>query len=240
MQLYLIRHAQSENNALYERTGSNLDRSMDPELTGLGIRQAQILAEFLTLGDPNQDGSPDPHNRQGFNLSHLYCSLMLRAVATGSIIARKLAIPLCGWVDWHEGGGIYLEDPLDANPIGYPGHNRDDLLERFPDLIVPTEIGQAGWWNRPFEERPQRWERASRVLAELQARHGGSQDRVAVVMHGGFYNYIMKTLLAIDRDLPVWFALSNAAITRIDFTDEMRLVYQNRLDFMPDELVSAG
>jgi len=92
MQLYLIRHAQSENNALYERTGDSLGRNMDPELTDLGRSQAQFLARCLAQGSPNLDGVDDPHNRLGFGLTHLYSSLMVRAVATGCIIAHIIGL----------------------------------------------------------------------------------------------------------------------------------------------------
>ena len=45
MTLFLIRHAQSANNALYDSSGSTIGRVEDPELTSLGVRQAQILAD---------------------------------------------------------------------------------------------------------------------------------------------------------------------------------------------------
>jgi 2,3-bisphosphoglycerate-dependent phosphoglycerate mutase len=241
MQLYLIRHAQSENNALWEQTGYSLGRSMDPELTDLGRSQAQYLARFLAKGNPNLDVIDDPHNRLGFGLTHLYSSLMVRAVATGCMIAEALDLPLLGWPDWHEGGGIYLEDETIGDLIGYPGNDHAYFHTHYPNLILPQDVNDGGWWNRPFEERPQRWERARRVLAELMDRHGDSSDRVGVVMHGGFYNYFIKTLLGIEQNQEVWFVMSNAAITRIDFSaEEVRLIYQNRLDFMPSELLSAG
>jgi 2,3-bisphosphoglycerate-dependent phosphoglycerate mutase len=241
MQLYLIRHAQSKNNALWEQTGDSLGRSMDPELTELGCSQAQNLARFLAQGSPNHASDDDPHNRLGFGLTHLYSSLMVRAVATGYVIAQALELPLLGWPDWHEGGGIYLEDESTGERVGYPGKDRAYFQAHFPSLILPQDLDDDGWWNRPFEERPQRWDRARRVLAELMKRHGDSNDRVGVVMHGGFYNYFIKTLLGIEPDQEIWFLMSNAAITRIDFSaEEVRLIYQNRLDYMPSELLSAG
>ena len=47
MQLYLIRHGQSTNNARWEAQ-ENYDtyRSSDPTLTEKGIRQAELLADF--------------------------------------------------------------------------------------------------------------------------------------------------------------------------------------------------
>jgi broad specificity phosphatase PhoE len=47
-------------------------------------------------------------------------------------------------------------------------------------------MGEEGWWNRPFEAELHRPERARRVLVELLQRHGGSNDRVAMVSHGAF------------------------------------------------------
>jgi 2,3-bisphosphoglycerate-dependent phosphoglycerate mutase len=254
MQLYFIRHAQSENNALWDQTGDNKGRSDDPSLTDAGYRQAQILADFLAQAGP---GAPpdawDPQNAAGFGFTHVYTSLMLRAVITGVVIARALDLPPVAWPDWHEGGGIYLDDEETGEPVGLPGRNRADFETHYPELILPEQLDECGWWNRPFETRPQRRERARRVLAELWQRHGGTHDRVAVVSHGAFYNYFLGALLDLpwreddpeeypesSKALPRvrWFLMNNAAITRIDFKSEVRLAYQNRLDFLPRELIT--
>lgn len=239
MQLYLIRHAQSENNALWEEASTRVGRSMDPELTPLGIKQAEVLADFLGRGNPDLALEEDLHNRSGFKLTHLYCSLMVRSVATAWRIGKNLDLPVVAWKDWHEGGGIYLDDELSGEPLGLPGKNRAYFQTHYPELVLPPELDEAGWWNRPFEQRPERWLRARRVFGELLLRHGSTEDRVAVVMHGGFYNYFLKTLLGISPELTVWFTLQNTAITRLDFlAEEVRVIYQNRLDFMPSRLIS--
>ena len=238
MELYLIRHAQSENNALWEQSGSNQGRNMDPGLSDLGSQQALALAQFLAQGNGSAGIEADFHNRKGFNFSHLYSSLMLRSVMTGAIIAEVLAVPLIAWPDWHEGGGIYLADQDTNEPVGQAGKDRAYFEENYPDLVLPADLGDEGWWNRPFEERPARWERARRVQRELFRRHGDTSDRVAVVTHGGFSNYFLKTLFETSPDQPLWFMFNNAAITRVDFNEEVRLVYLNRVDYLPEELIS--
>jgi 2,3-bisphosphoglycerate-dependent phosphoglycerate mutase len=241
MQLYLIRHAQSENNALWERTGAEAGRNMDPALSELGLRQAQVLARFMAEGSPGLASMEEFPLQPGFKLTHLYSSLMQRAVATGTFIANGLDMPLLGWLDWHEGGGIYLQDGASGALIGYPGMDYAYFRQHYPRLVWPSELDPGGWWNRPFEERPQRWERARRVLDELFARHGETDHRVGIVTHGGFYNYFVKTLLGISQELEMWFVMRNAAITRIDYIDqEIRFIYQNRFDFMPSELISPS
>ncbi len=239
MKFYFIRHAQSENNLLYNTTGASNGRSQDPELTETGRQQAEILARFLSRADSAPASKLTDHqNIAGFDITHLYTSLMVRAVATGAVIARALNLPLVAWEDLHETGGIFIEDAVTGTRTGQPGRNRANFATHYPNLILPATLGEAGWWNRPFEEREERPARAERFLQELLARHGGKEDRVAVISHGGFYNVLLRTIFKIERE-DCWFGLNNAAITRIDFdTEGVGLDYMNKVDFMPKELVT--
>lgn len=263
MQFYFIRHAQSQNNLLYDRTGSGSGRNEDPELTDIGCQQAQHLARFIQDAGPGaSDEIFDPQNKLGFGFTHLYTSLMVRSVSTGIAIAPELGLPLLGWKDLHEGGGIYLHDEETGEPVGLPGNNRAYLTTHFPSLVLEEEINEQGWWNQPFETRPERRERARRVIRQLLAQHGGTDRRVAVISHGGFFNHLMAVLIGLPErpdlspseasaqalaaenvilsaDREVWFTMNNTAITRIDITpDENRLIYLNRLDFLPPELIT--
>ena len=240
MRLYFIRHAQSENNHLWDQTGSNKGRSEDPQLTEIGRQQAKILAEFLRQAGPGSaPEARDAHNREGFGLTHLYTSPMVRAVETGLMVARALGLPLTVWRDLHEGGGIYLDDEETGLPVGLPGKPRRFFEETYPDLVLTDELKPEGWWNRPFEERPERAVRAQRVLTELLQRHGGTHDRVAFFSHGGFYNWFVNIVLKRPGPEGIWFVFNNVAITRIDFNEEwIDFVYQNRVNLLPPELVT--
>ncbi len=241
MQLYFIRHGESENNARWTRTGSSVGRSEDAELTDKGRQQAQIVAQHLVKKDD-------------LDITHLYCSLMVRAVATGTAIAEALDVPLVAWTDLHEGGGVYLKDEASGERIGQPGKPRTYFERHYPGLILPNSLGDDGWWNRPFEAHEIRPARARRVLDELLARHGGTNDSVILVSHGGFYNQFLGALLGFTPRERVWFAMHNTAITRIDFRREeeenadaerptgprdlVRIIYTNRVDFLPEDLVT--
>ncbi|MBI5305008.1 MAG: histidine phosphatase family protein [Chloroflexi bacterium] len=225
MQFYFIRHAQSANNHLYATTNSTLGRSQDPELTELGARQAKLLAQFIRASD--------------LNLTHLYTSLMIRAIETGVVVANAIGVPLVAWDDLHETGGIYLDDPATGGRIGQAGNNRAYFENRFPHLVLPATLGEAGWWHcRPFEEREWRPARAARVLAELLARHGGTEDRVAFFSHGGFFNYLLAAILKLPTLEAYWFECANTAITRIDFGERIEIAYVNRVDFLPREMIT--
>jgi 2,3-bisphosphoglycerate-dependent phosphoglycerate mutase len=238
MQLYFIRHAQSENNKLYEETGSWDGRNPDSELTELGHRQAQQLAEHLACtngGLPRRDFI----NRSSFGLTHLYTSLMVRAITTGSYIATALNLPLVAWEDLHEGGGIFVIDPETNERLGQPGKTRAELAARFPQLTLSHANGDDGWWNRPHESMEQQAQRAKRVMGELVERHGGTDDRVAIFSHGGFYNAILAELLGKQVEDGFWFNINNTGITRFNFEEAgIGLAYANRLEHLPADLIT--
>lgn len=239
MQFYFIRHAQSQNNLLWNMTGSSRGRSDDPALSEVGLEQAHLLAQLLRRRDPALiQNDSDYYNHAGFNLTHLYSSLMLRAVATGAIVADALDLPLVALDDLHETGGIYLEDEGTGQRIGRTGKTRAYFQERFPRLVLPETCGERGWWNRPFEEHEQAMTRAGRLWRDLLARHGHTQDRIAIFSHGDFYNCLLRTILRIGGS-DNWFGLNNTGITRIDMIDDcVHLVYANRIDFLPHELIT--
>jgi 2,3-bisphosphoglycerate-dependent phosphoglycerate mutase len=240
MQFYFIRHGQSENNHLWVNTGSNQGRHEDPELTSVGWQQAALLAEYLSQRVPVQDDAMlDWWNGTGFDITHIYCSLMMRAVATGNAVATALNLPLIGLRDAHETGGIYLEDPETGAKVGLPGRTRVYFEEHYPNLVLPDDVDDNGWWNRPFEEREERRGRAERLGAALLGHHKGTEDRVALISHGGFYNHILAAIMNLPDERDYWFSLNNAGITRIDFREDRIWVgYMNRVNFLPRTLIT--
>lgn len=233
MQLYFVRHGQSENNLLWEIHGYELGRSDDPDLTERGQLQAQAVAGLIASGHPQY---PCLGNPGGFGITHVYSSLMVRAAATGHAIADRLDLPLTSWPEVHETGGIYHD--IDDQQVGQPGKTRSYLKERFPRLILPDWVDENGWWNRPFEERTERIVRARKVVEQLYERHGGTDDKVVMVSHGGFYNYLLAALMDLPARNPVWYLLNNTAISRIDLNkDEVLVVYQNRIDHLGPDLL---
>lgn len=239
MQFYFIRHAQSTNNALWDKTHANLGRSDDPELTEIGWEQSRRLAKFLKTGNP-RGGHSTPTHQPGFGLTHLYCSLMTRAAATAWVVSQALDLPPVALEDVYEEGGIYSEDQETGQRIGLPGKTRAYFEKTFPGIVLPETLPEAGWWNeRPFEVGEARTERARRFVAALLKEHGHSDDRVAVISHGGFYNHVLAAITGLDARKGIWAVMYNTGITRIDFEPNfVDLVYFNRTDFLPADLVT--
>ena len=239
MQLYLIRHAQSFNNALAANGGPEASRHFDPPLSELGRRQAERLAEHLAQSDPTITTAPiDPQNRAGFGLTHLYTSLMARAITTGTLLAERLPrVQLRAWEDWHEEGGLYLNQA--GQFVGQPGPGRADFARDYPALVLPDSLAEGGWWNRPFEAEAGRPERAQRVLAQLLEEHGDTSHNVGVITHGGFIVHFLGALLGLTPPYPLGFLANNTSLSRFSITPAARhLVYLNRCEHLTAEMIT--
>jgi 2,3-bisphosphoglycerate-dependent phosphoglycerate mutase len=229
MRLLFIRHGQSANNALWDSTGANTGRSDDPALTETGRQQAALLAKYLS------------HSGNRFGITHLYTSLMIRSIETALAISDAIGLPVHSWEDLHESGGIY-NDGEDGSPIGLPGKTRTDFVTTYPGLILPESLYEAGWWNRPYESIESVPARAKRFLDDLLAKHGSTEDVVAVVSHGNFYRYFLAAALQMPNPHAVWFLMHNTAVSRIDFPVDLDVNvlvhYQNRIDHLPADLIT--
>jgi 2,3-bisphosphoglycerate-dependent phosphoglycerate mutase len=247
MELYFIRHGQSQNNANWGNP--DYRENPDPALTDLGVEQACLVAEFLK----NAQAITNPQrwniqNRLGFGLTHIYTSLMERAVYTAAPTARALGLPFAAWEEIHESGGIFGRDG-EVKLKGLPGKSRDYFEKHFPELGLPDHLDGTGWWNRPFETEEGCYKRAEKFLSDLIARHGDRdgqpEQRVAIFSHGGFFVHLMFVILKTPwrqgaNGMRSWFMMNNCAISRIDFDPEgtINIAYLNRTDHLPDHLIT--
>jgi 2,3-bisphosphoglycerate-dependent phosphoglycerate mutase len=241
MEFYIIRHAQSANNALLDQR----QRVQDPPLTELGYRQAEIVAQHLATGvDPEQkidapEGVTAAHGRQGYGLTRLYCSAMHRSLQTAWPIARAVGLVPEVWIDIHESGGIYLDHLEDGVIRGYPGKTRSEILAEFPDCTLPEGLTEEGWWRGSRETH---WECSGRAMkvAEKLSTWAGNGERVGIVTHGAFIDTLIKALMNQLPGRNLYYHHYNTAITRIDFNPEgvIDIRYINRFDHLPPELVT--
>ncbi|MBG0785056.1 MAG: histidine phosphatase family protein [Anaerolineaceae bacterium] len=242
LQLYFIRHGQSTNNVVMDegkREDYLFNRVTDPVLTEKGRRQADLVADYLAR--EVDGGHFDPQNRAGFGLTHLYCSLMTRSIETGLPIARKTGLPLVALTDGHETGGMFRAEKQDGETvlIGLPGRGRSDLEANYPELVLPEDLTDAGWWNREKEPREAYLPRARRLIDFFVQTHGGQHHRVGVVTHGAIFARILTVLFDIQAE-HYWFLMNNCGISRIEISDEgeVLLAYMNKVDCLPRDLLT--
>ena len=246
MELYIIRHAQSSNNALLDETG----RVCDPHLTDLGRRQAVRLAHHLA-NEPHPEQrrhGRDPEETsvetvRGYGIVRLYCSAMRRSLETATAVGSAIGVRPEVWVDLHEAGGIFLDHRDERGVVGYPGITREQIESEFPTAVIGDAVREAGWWDpaRGEEDWPTCQGRAIRVVQGLwKWADDGVGGPIALVSHAGFMEALLKAMLGRLPGANLTIYHLNTAITRLDLEPggELHVRYLNRVPHLPQELVS--
>jgi len=247
MQLYLVRHAQSANNANIDQPSL---RMADPPLTDIGFAQAAHLAQYLKTAI-DLDRASDTlawryggYEQMGLEFHRLLTSPMLRALQTVDPISKILDLPVKIWLDVHERGGLFLRSKEEKEKTTL-GITREALRRDFPNFDLPQQITDVGWW-RGGKEPPElshiRARNAAEKLLSL-AQTDWEDKNVVLVSHAGFLDLLLKALLmhpkAVEEN-QVFFFFYNTSLSRVDFrpSGHMGLRYLNRIPHLPPELVS--
>ena len=221
MEFYLIRHGQSVNNASPDAL------EPDPALTKLGREQANHVGNAL--------------KEKG--IRRLYCSPMLRALQTAEIIGRVLSLPPHVYVGLHEWDGIW-EASVGRYGATLPGLTRTQMKEICPNVVLPNDVTDKGWLFSEWENVELMLQRAYRdsktFIQQTEAIHGESDERVAVISHGGFLATMICAFFDLTpNDDPDHFAHRNGAISKIRKTREgTQLRYLHRISHLPREMLS--
>jgi probable phosphoglycerate mutase len=159
----------------------------DGELTILGEQQARETGLRLA--------------REG--ITAVVCSPLVRALATATAVAVASTITeISVWPDLQE-----------TRRNVHRGFGRQELLQRFPLARLPHTVEVDGW-DHGGETYESGLERGFSAVESLQERFT-FEDRVVVVSHGAFINYLLRALLHIPAAHHVWFTMLNCSITHV-------------------------
>ena len=224
MRLYLIRHAQSENNILNQ--GTMHRRKVDPDLTELGYRQRQQLADFLATHPAAQEN--------GLEITHLYTSPMYRSMLTAEPVAKALGLQPKIWVDLYEKGGMFQRQNGHIN--GFNGMTRSAILNKFPNYQLPDAVSDSGWYDASLGLEPETHSffRAIKVAKDLRER-SHTDDVLALISHAGFLDVLLKAIFAQlpSRPRTMRYYHENTAITRMSYHESRPILhYMNRVDHL--------
>ncbi len=201
MYLLMIRHAESVGNREYRIQGC-----VDYALSEQGVEQAHTLGQFLS--------------EQTWKPTHIYTSPLQRAVHTTEILrdywaTRDTVAPITLWPDLQEMRNGVLE-----------GLTWAEAQVKYPDLYA-TLMESRDWSPIPGAETLKACrDRAGKAIQDLMAQHG-NEDRVWMIGHGGFLQYLISAILGCDR---VW-GISIAPTALFEFEidcDRWNAMDQNR------------
>lgn len=219
MKLFIIRHAQSRNNAL-----PTVQRVEDAPLTELGLLQARHLVHWARQAD----------------LQDIYTSPFRRALQTSQVLHDVSGVDWTTWTQLHELGGCV--SGVDATSFrGEPGMTAEEIQEAFPGCVVTADIDTDGWWkSQPREIDSQSMERVKAVKHRLLTEFGPAERRIACVTHADFSEVLISALLEDVQELPVMQrGLLNTSVTSFTIQGtNVQMDSYNNVDHLPTELVS--
>jgi len=222
MLLYLIRHAESQNNA---RPPYN--RVEDPALTAVGRLQAQYLAQWS----------------EGLKFDMLVTSPVLRALQTARAIHEGTGQHVHVWDNVFEVGGVFRGFGPDAKQGGAGLNRRQVHQQAAGDVAFSTldhSIGEAGWWGRPRESETEAWQRAAMVKKRLVACASKQVEALVVVTHAEFKRKLLLTLLPEVLQPEQINRLSNTGVTKLEWDALVwRLDYLDEVAHLPARLVTG-
>jgi broad specificity phosphatase PhoE len=191
--LYLVRHGATEANLA--RPPRLQGRRHDAQLTRLGIRQAEATRDFLAIRP----------------IDHCYCSPLLRALQTASIVAGPHGLtpqPLEALTECDVGRW----EGLDWATIRYLDA---EYYERF--IANPAENGYPG--GESFADV---YQRVAPVLNDLLRRHAG--ESILVVSHHVVNRTYLAGLLGLTPNQARQVTLDNCGISVVVRDDEQTTV----------------
>ena len=220
MQLYLIRHAESQNNArpVYERVE-------DPTITPVGQRQAEYLAAWMKT----------------LQFDHLITSPFKRTLQTTRYVFDVTQHTVHVWHDIYERGGCFKGFGPDATEGG-PGLGRSSVIDYFPTgrCIADESISEEGWWlGRQRETEEELPIRARSVADRIEQTYGGSEDIVVMITHAQFERELLKQLVPTANVLELGF-IKNCSVSKLNNDgDQWQLDWFNSITHMPAKLITG-
>lgn len=249
MHLYLIRHAQSVNNAGEGKP--DFQHVEDAPLSHLGHQQAAHLAGMLRrhIEDDDAQVALDQNPLLPVYRVDLLCSSPFqRALQTAKPLSDALDLPVQVLMDIYEYGGIYQRNRETGRVQTFPGLNRTQMEAIAPNIVIPDEVTDDGWWNldvfEPDSAFMERGRRAAEFLRQ-QAMGAWRDKHVALVSHADFSNLLIKTLLngAVDENPhgQSFIYPYNTSVTRFDMDQSGYPVmrYFSRVDHLPVQMVTC-
>lgn len=238
LEVLLVRHGESENNALFrgivEEVSSESEleavwlarRREDPGLTPGGLEQAEVFADAYAA-DLSARGCV------------VVCSPLLRALQTAAPLVQRLGCEAIVRPDVFESGGCYTLG--EGGCRGGPGKclSADEVRARFPGFDVSALPARGGWYRGGWEADAEARVRCAGVASWLRSpeiRQHARGRMLVLVCHGHFIDLLLKDLIGRpddpSEDIPginnfsvhdLFFHSPNTSTTRLTISDGRRV-----------------
>ena len=223
MELYLVRHAESENNAR-----PTYQRVEDPAITPVGRMQAEYLADWLKT----------------LNTDALVTSPFRRTLQTASSVLNASNQRLQIWHNVFERGGCF-RGYNESNIQGAQGMGRSEILRvlgpHAQRCQLDPSISEQGWWSRPDRESDgEAAKRAREVCERLDSEFSGGQV-VVMLIHADLKRLMLTEMLAGSVNVASLGPMRNAGISKVNRVEGgWQLDYFNSVTHLPAKLITGN
>ena len=217
--LFLVRHAQSENNANPDSL-----RIPDPGITDLGRQQSLHLASRIDRYAPTL----------------LYCSPFLRTLQTVVPVVERTGIQPRIRQDLFEQGGCYSGHEI-GKRTPEKGLPRSKIRSLYPGWQIDERIGEMGWNQLEYYETIElARERARGVRKWYESQMDvHANHRVLMMIHADFKIRLLEAMLEIEDLDPLVSEPINTSVSCLFFqNNRWKLHYWNDFHHLPESLVT--
>ena len=223
MELYLIRHAESANNARPAYL-----RVEDPAITPVGRLQAGHLAHWLAT----------------LKADAMITSPFLRTLQTAAPVLDSTNHNLEIWHNVFERGGCY-RGYNESNLAGAMGMGRDQILHALGEHSARCEldesIDEVGWWGEKTPESDAESERRARDVCERLLQTFTDGQVVVLLIHADLKRLMLAEMLEGQVEVARLGAMRNVGITKVNRIDgRWQLDYFNSVTHLPARLITGN
>ena len=224
MQLFLIRHAESANNAR-----PPYQREEDPAITAVGRMQAEHLARWT----------------DSLQIDTLITSPFLRTIQTTLHVADGTGHRVNLWHDVFERGGCYRGHKPDefegAMGLGRSAIERH-FQERSVDVVIDDSVDEDGWWGgRPRESDEDVAKRADLVTRRLVDTFGSRGKNIVAITHADFKRQLLHTMLGNIVNPDLFGPMRNTGISKLNYDGRRwQLDWLNSVSHLPAKLITGN
>jgi len=191
LELYLIRHAESEGNM---NTGIIGGQSNHLRLTERGIAQAQALGKYFS--------------EHQISFDTIYCSTALRA--------KDTALNFSSYLNFEPNHIIYSDALCEISQGEWEGRPRAEIYT--PELLEKISADISNFRSPAGESLRDVEQRMTNFIHEHLHFHPEKKQRIALVSHGTALRCLLRSFLGFEYDMIFKIVLHNTSVTCLQRT----------------------
>ena len=193
LELYIIRHGQSQGNVERITDGLSITDLHDPRLTELGKKQAVACGERFKETD----------------FDTVYSSALLRAVETATEIIKKQPYDKTLKVL------PYLTEAGVSPEYSHSSFSEINKINEKTVLADDIDPEKSLFYHNNTSDEADLFERAEKALEYIKA-HQREGEKIAIVSHAAFITYLVFSLMGYKKECPFYdLDFKNTGVTKV-------------------------